>query len=128
MGLVVSTPVAFLGASAKGKLAHKYYGPYKIVAKVDSVAYRMELPSHARIHDVFHVGLLKKFHGQSPNSPPSLPDLHHGRVVPAPEAVRQARLAHGVWQVLVHWRGQPASEATWEDVSSFKRCYPAARG
>ena len=28
-------PVAFIGAGAKGKLAPKYYGPFKVLAKID---------------------------------------------------------------------------------------------
>jgi hypothetical protein len=31
-------PAAFLGACAKGKLAPKYYGPFKVLVKIDTVA------------------------------------------------------------------------------------------
>ena len=36
----------------------------------------------------------------------------------------QARLARGVRQVLVYWRGEPASSATWEDLDEFRATYP----
>jgi hypothetical protein len=55
----------------------------------------------ARLHDVFHVGVLKKFVGAPPTAPPLLPPLLHGAVVPAPTKVTRARLARGVRQVLV---------------------------
>lgn len=32
------------------KLAYKYYGPYRILARVGKVAYRLELPDTSRIH------------------------------------------------------------------------------
>jgi hypothetical protein len=94
-------PAAFLGATAKGKLAPKFYGPYQILAKIDSVAYRLELPPRARIHNVFHVGLLKPYHGPAPSAPPPLPAMFNGRVLPVPQHALRARLSRGVWQVLV---------------------------
>ena len=37
------------------KLAFKYFGPYKVLARVGSVAYRLELPPSSTVHPVFHV-------------------------------------------------------------------------
>jgi hypothetical protein len=33
-------------------------------------------------------------------------------------------LARGVRQVLVHWKGQSAVSATWEDLDTFRDKYP----
>ncbi|GKD53124.1 putative reverse transcriptase domain-containing protein, partial [Tanacetum coccineum] len=44
-----------------GKLNPRYIGPFKIIAKVGSVAYRLELPEQlSRVHSTFHVSNLKK--------------------------------------------------------------------
>jgi hypothetical protein len=45
----------------KGKLAPHYIGPFPILEKCGSVAYKLDLPpSLARVHDIFHVTQLKK--------------------------------------------------------------------
>ena len=45
----------------RGKLSPQYIGPYRIVERIDEVAYRLELPSDPDlIHDVFHVSMLRK--------------------------------------------------------------------
>jgi hypothetical protein len=116
---------ASLHVPSSGKLKPRFYGPYRIIAVINEVAYKLELPPHARLHDVFHVGLLKKFVGTPPSAPPALPNVHHGAAVPEPESVLRSRLARGVRQLLVRWKGETAASATWEDVDSFIDRYPS---
>jgi hypothetical protein len=45
----------------KGKLAPRYIGPFPILGKCGTVAYKLELsPSLAGVYDIFHVSQLKK--------------------------------------------------------------------
>ncbi|GJX16411.1 hypothetical protein Tco_0217243 [Tanacetum coccineum] len=44
-----------------GKLNPRYIGPFKILTKVGTLAYRLELPEKlSRVHSTFHVSNLKK--------------------------------------------------------------------
>ncbi|GJV79316.1 putative reverse transcriptase domain-containing protein [Tanacetum coccineum] len=45
----------------KGKLAPRFVGPFEIIEKVSTVAYRLDLPEELNgVHDTFHVSNLKK--------------------------------------------------------------------
>nr|GEY80581.1 reverse transcriptase domain-containing protein [Tanacetum cinerariifolium] len=51
----------------RGKLNPRYIGPFKILAKVGTVAYRLELPEQlSRVHSTFHVLKLKKCMADEP--------------------------------------------------------------
>ena len=113
-----------LPQAVSGKLKSRYFGPYRVVELINEVAVRLALPPRAKLHDVFHVGLLKKFSGPPPDVPPSLPPVHHGATVPEPEKAVRSRLARGVRQVLVQWKGESAALATWEDIDAFTAKYP----
>ena len=46
----------------RGKLSPRFIGPYEIVSKVGPVAYKLKLPPElSRIHDTFHVSMLRKY-------------------------------------------------------------------
>jgi hypothetical protein len=43
------------------KMAPKFCGPFEILARIGPVACQLALPTNLRIHNVFHVSLLKKY-------------------------------------------------------------------
>jgi hypothetical protein len=117
-------PVALLQVKGRGKLGPKFFGSYQVLQRVGTVAYKLALPAGARIHDVFHVGLLKPFYGEQPVQPPALPPLQNGRVLVQPEKVLKGRLARGRRQILVRWKGAPPSESAWVDLDDSVQQYP----
>lgn len=42
------------------KLSPRFYGPFRILEKVSNVAYKLDLPSYARLHLMFYVSQLKR--------------------------------------------------------------------
>ncbi|GJY66161.1 putative reverse transcriptase domain-containing protein [Tanacetum coccineum] len=51
----------------RGKLNPRYVGPFKVLEKVGSVAYKLELPEElSRVHNTFHVSNLKKCYADKP--------------------------------------------------------------
>ncbi|KAG8069461.1 hypothetical protein GUJ93_ZPchr0006g45410 [Zizania palustris] len=82
-----------LPRTTTGKLKPRFVGPYRVVKIINTVAVRLELPLGARLHDVFHVGVLKKFVGAPLASPPALLAIHDGAVIPEPLSVEQACFA-----------------------------------
>ena len=47
----------------KGKLSPRFIDPYEVLERIGPVAYRLALPLElAKLHDVFHVSMLQKYH------------------------------------------------------------------
>lgn len=110
------------------KLAPKFYGPYKILDKCGSVAYRLDLPSSSKIHPVFHVSQLKESVGPVSVST-ELPSVHYDTLVKEPERILERKMVNrqgrAVTMVLIKWTNQSVEEATWEYLFEIQRKFPA---
>ncbi|GJY23807.1 putative reverse transcriptase domain-containing protein [Tanacetum coccineum] len=60
--LKVSPRKGVIRFGKRGKLNPHYIGPFKILERIDPMAYKLELPEELRnVHSTFHVSNLKKF-------------------------------------------------------------------
>ena len=49
----------------RGKLSPSYIGPFEVLKRVGEVAFELALPPGlSGVHSVFHVSMLKKYHGE----------------------------------------------------------------
>ena len=53
-----------------------------------------------------------------------LPAVRHGRVLVEPEEVLRSRLALGHRELLVRWKGAPATETSWVSLVEFQQLFP----
>ncbi|XP_066330697.1 uncharacterized protein [Miscanthus floridulus] len=111
-----------LAPQARQKLSFRYFGPYKVIDRIGSVAYKLELPPSSSIHLVFHMSLLKPAPSMKYIVSPSLPDIDDNLQVP--EAVLQRE--GSVPQLLIKWSGLDPSLATWEDTEAIHQQFPQA--
>ena len=62
MFLKVSPMKGVLMFDKKEKLAPRYIGPFKILERINAIAYRLVLPPDmSPVHLVFHVSMLRKY-------------------------------------------------------------------
>ena len=116
------TPLkASLMAGRGKKLQPRFIGPYKILQRVGNVAYKLELPPRlSRIHNVFHVSILKKFH-PNPSHVLQPENIEIDEALTYEEKpvnlldrkVKELRNKQ-ILLVKVLWRNHGIDEATWE--------------
>lgn len=108
------------------KLAPRFCGPLVITERIGKLAYRLELPSSARIHSVFYVSQLKKAVGSQPVSQIIPPQLTSDLVMDVqPAELRGVRNTGARKAGPEVWTGLPDWEATWEDFQQINELFPA---
>jgi len=116
-----------LAAHSNQKLAFKYFGPFRIIERIGSVAYKLELPASSSIHPVFHVSQLKKAMGAHHIVEKLLPPSSVRWSIP--EKILQHRTiikGSPVRQGLVKWSQLPSSLSTWKDLEYLRQQFPRA--
>ena len=115
----------------RGKLSPRFIGPFEILERVDTVAYRLALPPNmSGVHEVFHVSMLQKY----------TPDPAHvvdwGQIevdtdetfeegpVCIVDSSDQVLRRKSMRLVRVLWRHYGVEESTWEREDTMLATYP----
>ncbi|GJW51572.1 hypothetical protein Tco_0092923 [Tanacetum coccineum] len=109
----------------------RYVGPFRVLAKVGKVAYKLELPQElSRVHHTFHVSNLKKCYADEPLVMP-LEGIHVDdklQFVEEPVEIMEREIKRlkqsRIPLVKVRWNSRRGPEFTWEREDSFKQKYP----
>ena len=115
----------------RGKLSPRFIGPFEILERIGTVAYRLALPpSKIGVHEIFHISMLRKY----------FLDLAHvvdwgkievdtdGAFEEGPVCIIDSRdqvlRRKTVRLVLVLWRHYGVEEYTWEREYAMRSTYP----
>ena len=115
----------------QGKLSLRFIGPFEIIERVGTVAYRLGLPlCLLSVHEVFHVSMLQKY----------TPDQTHvvdwgelivdtdGTLEEGPVRIMDSRdlvlQCKTVRLVKVLWQYRGVEEATWERDDTMRTNFP----
>jgi hypothetical protein len=101
------------------KLDFRKIGPYPIIAQINPVTYRVQLPPDVHVHPVFHASLL------TPHIPNTISDRHPAPPPPVryQDAEYEEHEVAGIlnvrkrgrrWEWLVDWQGYGPGDRTWE--------------
>ena len=129
---VVGTPFYHWRNSRKrGKLGPRFIGPFKVIARVGKVAYRLELPPElSQIHNTFHVSRLRKCLADESAHVP-INDIQVDErlnYVERPIAILERKINSlrnkEIGLVKVQWQHRKGSEWTWEPEEKMRSNYP----
>ncbi|MCO5589090.1 hypothetical protein L7F22_043056 [Adiantum nelumboides] len=101
------------------KLSMRYYGPFQITERINDVSFRLRLPDTWRIHNAFHLSLLKPFRGDVPDDgePDEQPEVEENEEILVSEQILAHKDTKTKGKVrrrfLVKFKNYPALDAKW---------------
>jgi hypothetical protein len=107
-----------VAGTAPSKLSARFYGPFEVIERVGSVAYKLKLPPNLQVHPTFHVSRLKPRIGKGTAIEATLPILGPSTSLRLmPEAILARKIIklrnEPVVQVLIKWVNTDKEESTW---------------
>lgn len=109
------------------KLQSRYFGPYQVLERVGPVAYKLELPPNALIHNTVHVSQLKLAYGTMSQFTPLLRHFmkFSSKVLePVLERKIVKRGNRAATKMFIQWKGSTKEEVTWMFSDDFCNKYP----
>ena len=114
----------------RGKLSPRYIRPFEVLKRVGEVAYELALPpALSGVHPVFHVSMLKKYHGDG-NYPIRWDSVlldenlsyEEEPVVILDREIRKLR-SREIASIKVQWKNRSIEESTWEKEADMQERY-----
>ena len=110
------------------KLSPKYYGPYKVLQRIGSMTYKLELPPSSCVHPIFHVSFLKKVIGDKIPVQIVLPKINEEeKIILELETILETRIKkiqnQAIIAYLIKWKNLLVEEVTYKD-DFFMQKYP----
>jgi len=106
------------------KLDYKKIGPFKILARIGTSTYKLDLPASMRIYNTFHISLLELYNDNklpSQGSEPPPPILIEGEPEYELEEIIDSRLHYNKLQYRAKWTGySPEHDKTWYPANNFQ--------
>ena len=115
----------------RGKLSPRFIGPFEILERIGTVAYRLELsPSMTGVHEMFHISMLRK------DTPDPTHVVDWGQIEVDTDGTFEERPVcmvdsrDQVWRrktvrlVFLLWRHYGVEESTWELEDTMRATYP----
>ena len=113
------------------KLDYKKIGPFKILAKIGTSAYKLAFPPSMKIHNTIHISLLEpyqdyRFPSQIQEPPPPIPI--EGEDEHELDKIIDSRLHYNKLQYRAKWKGYgPEEDKVWYPAENFNNAADAVR-